>query len=372
MNYWLDLFTPFTWDRFRAQGATISGFRPRQRKTAHEKVGRGDILVCYVTKISRWSGLLEVDSAAFDDAAPIFADEDDPFTVRFRVKPLVVLDYERALPAEIPELWSRLSITRDIAPGSFGWGQSAGLRQSLVKLEAADGELLADALRQQQRQEAKSYPLDPQDRKFVEQRTVVRTERGEVEVEVPDRNPPPHLVQPITEVRESIGRQAQIAELGATLGFSIWLPASDRARVLEQMSDVGRTKILTRLPVNFNEATNKTIENIDVIWLQRNAIMHAFEVEHTTSIYSGLLRMADLLAMQPRLDIPLHIVAPEARRADVRREILRPVFSVLDGGAMSEKCSFLSYGAVDKLLALPNLGHLRETIIEEYEEFFGE
>jgi hypothetical protein len=29
----------------------------------------------------------------------------------------------------------------------------------------------------------------------------------------------------------------------------------------------------------------------------------AFEIEHTTAVYPGLLRMADLLALQPNMDI---------------------------------------------------------------------
>jgi hypothetical protein len=43
LNYWLDLFTPYTWNRFRDHGATTSGFRPRQRKAAFERVKRGDL-----------------------------------------------------------------------------------------------------------------------------------------------------------------------------------------------------------------------------------------------------------------------------------------------------------------------------------------
>jgi hypothetical protein len=39
------------------------------------------------------------------------------------------------------------------------------------------------------------------------------------------------------------------------------------------------------------------IERIDVLWLKGRSIKRAFEVEHTTSIYSGILRMADLLAL---------------------------------------------------------------------------
>jgi hypothetical protein len=154
------------------------------------------------------------------------------------------------------------------------------------------------------------------------------------------------------------------------LGFNIWVPAGDRAKLTELLPATHHAKLLTTLPVNYDPATLKTIGNIDVIWLERRAIAHAFEVEHTTAIYSGLLRMADLLAMQPRINISLHIVAPIERRDQVRREIVRPVFSVLEGGAMAERCSFLSYEAVDQILEQPNLAHMRETIIEEYEEYF--
>lgn len=127
---------------------------------------------------------------------------------------------------------------------------------------------------------------------------------------------------------------------------------------------------VTVLPLNYDMATLKTIENIDVIWLDRHSIAHAFEIEHTTAIYSGLLRIADLLAMQPRMDISLHIVAPVERREQVRREIVRPVFSVMEGGSMAERCSFLSCNAIEDILTQPNLSHMRESIIEDYEEFF--
>ena len=100
-------------------------------------------------------------------------------------------------------------------------------------------------------------------------------------------------------------------------------------------------KLISKLPLNYDLTTLRTIENIDVLWLQRRAIMHAFEVEHSTVIYSGLLRMADLIALQPRIQIALHIIAPSSRREQVRRELLRPVFTTLEGGAMVEKCSFI-------------------------------
>jgi hypothetical protein len=63
--------------------------------------------------------------------------------------------------------------------------------------------------------------------------------------------------------------------------------------------------MLKALPLHFDEATNTTIELIDVLWLKGKTIVAAFEIESTTSIYSGLLRMSDLIAMQPNLNIPL-------------------------------------------------------------------
>ena len=362
MSYWLDLFTPYTWSRFKEHGASISGFRPRQRAAAFERVKRGDLLLCYLVKLSRWCGSLEVESDAFEDSTPIFADENDPFPIRFKVRPLVMLDFEKGIPIE--ELWNQLSFTRQLKPGSVGWAQAAKLRQSLVQISEQDGRAIQHAL-DQQASGGRVFDLDHADMRHIGQRTVVRTEAGEVAVEVPEREEEAEeegaqQKDYATGPRPSHMVQAQIAQLGATLGFSIWIPPADRQRVLEILPATYHQKLVTSLPLNYDLATLKTIENIDVIWLDRRAIAHAFEVEHTTAIYSGLLRMADLLAMQPRMNIMLHIVAPIERRDQVRREIIRPVFSVLEGGAMSARCSYLSYDAVEELLHQPNLTHLRE------------
>jgi hypothetical protein len=372
MNYWLDLFTPFTWTRFRDHGADISGFRPRQRKSAFERVKKGDLLLCYLVKLSRWCGVLEVTSEAFEDRSPIFADTEDPFTIRFHVKPRTLLDFEKAIPIDQPELWNYLSFTRDLEAGSFGWAQQAGMRQSLVQLREEDGRIISDAIARQGR-EQHVFPLDAADRRHsdIANRTIVRTEQGEVEVEVPERGEREQISDVAApEARSSLKMQAKVAHLGAVLGFNIWVPASDRAKITELVPTNSQTRFVTTLPLNYDLTTLKTIENIDVIWLLRRSIVHAFEIEHTTAIYSGLLRMADLLALQPRMNIQLHIVAPSERRDQVRREIVRPVFSVMEGGSMADRCSFLSYEVVDQILAQPNLAHMRESILEDYEEFF--
>ena len=112
----------------------------------------------------------------------------------------------------------------------------------------------------------------------------------------------------------------------------------------------------------------KTIEQIDVLWLKRSEIVRAFEVEHTTSIYSGILRMADLLAMQPNITIKLHIVAPTSRRDKVFQEIGRPVFAALGGRALSEICTFLSYESLTDLHEQKFLERLSDKVLEDYED----
>ena len=68
MNYWLDLFTVKTLEEFQKAGAKVSGFRERRFHTC-EQIQPGDKLLCYVTGISRWVGVLRV-------TKPVYRSED--------------------------------------------------------------------------------------------------------------------------------------------------------------------------------------------------------------------------------------------------------------------------------------------------------
>jgi len=100
--------------------------------------------------------------------------------------------------------------------------------------------------------------------------------------------------------------QWRLLNLGSQMGLNVWAPRSDRGKEWNGARIREVHNLLDSLPTQFDDVTNKTIENIDVLWLKGNAIVAAFEVEHTTSIYSGLLRMSDLLTMQPNIDIKLY------------------------------------------------------------------
>lgn len=204
----------------------------------------------------------------------------------------------------------------------------------------------------------------------------VKTPEGEVTVVVPaddeeeeegEETPAAAALKP-PEARQSIQTQAKLAEIGAIMGFKIWVPNADRARVLDLIQLAERNAFLETLPLNTNEATLDTVKQIDVLWIRRGSIVRAFGVEHTTAVYSGLLRMADLLALQPNMDIRLHIVAPDERREKVFREMSRPVFMLLERGPLSNSCTFISYESVDVIRALRHLAHTNEGIIADYEE----
>src|SRR5687768_11163217 len=94
-NYWLDLFTGTTWQEFLAAGGNVSGFRESRWKTA-QKIQEGDYLLCYLTGVSRFIGLLEVTKVAYRDSSIIWKDED--FPCRLGVKILVELTPETAVP----------------------------------------------------------------------------------------------------------------------------------------------------------------------------------------------------------------------------------------------------------------------------------
>ncbi|MCK1348659.1 hypothetical protein IVB52_35405 [Bradyrhizobium sp. CW11] len=296
----------------------------------------------------------------------IRAYDPDPFVVRFSVEARVVLDLEYSIPILEPGVWSRLSLTKDIERGAVGWAQHASLRASLKQINDADGKIVEELLYTQEKART-LYSFSAQDKQRLGQKASIRTENRAVYVEVPndvDEKPAADSSTSGDEVRESHKVQATLARVGAEMGFRIWIPRSDRQKILGQIPASLHASFLTLLPLNYDETTLKTIEQIDVIWLKGRSMARAFEVEHTTAIYSGLLRMADLLALQPNMDIRLHIVAPDDKRERVLREIKRPVFSLLDRGPLYESCSYLSYDGLAEISSIEHLSHMSDSIIE--------
>lgn len=123
--------------------------------------------------------------------------------------------------------------------------------------------------------------------------------------------------------------QGWLRDLGRALGYSVWIATNDRGRAYAQ-SVLGEG-CLRCLPAALDtHRADETIRLIDVLWLDpaTEQVAAAFEVEHSTSIYSGIVRMLDLaLGVPEHFGARYFLVAPETREADVRAQFARPAFS---------------------------------------------
>ena len=374
MNYWLDLFTGTTWREFREAGATVSGFRPKQAKTA-KQINKGDIFLCYLTGVMRWVGALEVIGSS-GDTRTIWKGQD--FPVRFQVKPLILLDPEHGTPME--QLEGRVRFYA----GPKDRGKFKGFVRSSLRsfVDAKDAELILSMLREVEKNPV-SRPVDPKKlarKPFYKVESKKGTGKQATLVSVPDPEETPtpgdsETQQPTESATTRHSEiQYQLLTLGAELGLDVWVARNDRGRKWNGAALGSLSRMLDQLPTQFNEATTRTIELIDVLWLTGNSIVAAFEVECTTSIYSGLLRMSDLLALQPNLDISLYLVAPDDRRDKVEQELLRPTFSLREK-PLAKICGFLPFSIFcEKLAGIRKLGlsgSLKPTFLKTTAEFFA-
>jgi len=368
MAYWLDLFTGTTWDEFQKAGGKVTGFREHNRKRA-SKIRPGDVFLCYLTGVKRWIGLLEVTGEMFKDDTPIWAQ--DIFPVRFGVKPLVMLTPENGVPME--KLRGKLSFfPPDCAPGAW----SGLVRGSPTKYEKTDGEVIAAAVR-----EAEKNPNPtPVDQKRLypppSQRSKLHKKVGDQEVETVVTIPPDDMEEEQVEPAESGAPthteiQWRLLDLGSRMGLNVRAPKNDRGKCWngEKVGDIPH--LLDSLPIQFEPGTHQIIERIDVIWLNGKVFVAAFEVEHTTSIYSGLLRMSDLLYMQPTITIKLYLVAPDERYAKFVSEVPRPTFAS-SNKPLHTVCGFLPYSQLCKRLQeVKNvIPYLKPDFIDDIAEFF--
>jgi len=167
---------------------------------------------------------------------------------------------------------------------------------------------------------------------------------------VPERDEPSEdTTLPSREPTAHTEIQWLLLKLGHDMGLDVWVARNDRSREVRGHRFADPPHLRAELPLQFDEATNRTIELIDVLWLRGNAIVAAIEIESTTLIYSGLLRMADLIAMQPNLNIPLYLVAPDERSEKVIIEVNRQTFSHLSP-PLAEVCRFIPFSTLRERL----------------------
>ncbi|HSH68052.1 MAG TPA: hypothetical protein VLB84_20130 [Bacteroidia bacterium] len=119
--------------------------------------------------------------------------------------------------------------------------------------------------------------------------------------------------------------QYHLLKIGDALGYDVICASNDKSRSFN-----GNNFSFLCLPkfpeLNTDTDTATTIKLIDVLWFQKgtNNVIAAFEVEKSTSIYSGILRLTDLSYTIADGDEIFYLIAPNSREKDVQMQLLRP------------------------------------------------
>ncbi|HOG47595.1 MAG TPA: hypothetical protein PLJ35_04535, partial [Anaerolineae bacterium] len=133
--------------------------------------------------------------------------------------------------------------------------------------------------------------------------------------------------------------QTLLGAIGAAKKYDVWVPPADRSRL--DWSVASRFDCRGSLPYGFQQVAD-VMQEVDVVWIGKGSseVRALFEVEHSTPIYSGLLRFNDIHLTAPNLHATFGIVANQARRSLFVRQLSRPTFR---SSGLAEQCIFMEY-----------------------------
>lgn len=120
--------------------------------------------------------------------------------------------------------------------------------------------------------------------------------------------------------------QYHLLKIGNSLGYDVTTAINDKSKSYNGHSFSFLS--MNQFPELLTDPdTQKTIKLIDVLWFQKgtNNIIGAFEVEKSTSIYSGILRISDLYLSISDGDEVFYIIIPDNREKDVIFQLNRPI-----------------------------------------------
>jgi len=126
-----------------------------------------------------------------------------------------------------------------------------------------------------------------------------------------------------------------LLELGNMLGFDTYVSPRDRSKPYKDKT-LGEIATLQEIPEFTFRSTLEIVSEIDVIWFKSEGYPeYCFEVEHTTNVRDGLLR---LLQISPLKGIKFFIIAPSEIFSKFQKEISRIPFA-----RIKDRYNFKSY-----------------------------
>jgi type II restriction enzyme len=129
--------------------------------------------------------------------------------------------------------------------------------------------------------------------------------------------------------------QYHLARLGKSLGYKVWIARNDHKREWNGLK-LGEFSLKNLNIFDYPPSVADTIALIDILWLEQDdKVIAGFEVEKSTSIYSGILRLSDLSLSTQNDTSKFYLVAPEKREKEIKAQLLRPSIRSLDFQSIS-------------------------------------
>ena len=119
--------------------------------------------------------------------------------------------------------------------------------------------------------------------------------------------------------------QYHIMTIGGSIGYDVIAASNDRSKCHNGKS-LAFISLYKFPELDVDKDTYKTITLIDAVWFEKetNNIVCAFEVEKSTSIYSGILRLTDLYFSFKNNPPTLYLIIPDSREKEVLHQLQRP------------------------------------------------
>lgn len=159
--------------------------------------------------------------------------------------------------------------------------------------------------------------------------------------------------------------QAMLADIGLAAGYDVWIPGNDSRRVQERMLRTGLCQIwpASHLPKHLDSI----IRNIDVTWLREGIVTHCYEVEHSTSVTTGIARIRDAQEMFPNFLVRGYIVGKSAKRRKFANEMMRPSLSASADRTASRPIAFIDQNDLrGAFMTQAASGHLSSALVQEH------
>lgn len=120
-----------------------------------------------------------------------------------------------------------------------------------------------------------------------------------------------------------------LAKIGLKVGCDVWVAIDDHENVCngEKLGNLS----LPSLPILVDPASQQIIQQADVLWLRKNEIIAAYEVQLTImQAARSLLQLSDLAVLFPKRDVQFYVVTPQCCFKHMQSELSRPIFQRYD------------------------------------------